>query len=88
MIRKSNKRGSISRRKILHFLGSGILFSLFGFGNSIEESTSAISDEKYQTLLKSDGTAVKVKISTIKKAKIIQNKISNKTFLNWLGRKL
>jgi hypothetical protein len=45
-------------------------------------------EEEYQTLLKPDGTTVKVKVSAIKKSKIVKQNISNKSFLNWLGKKL
>jgi len=87
---KTKKGKQISRRGILPILGSALLIPFLGFGKSSkEESTiSNPDDEEYQTLLKPDGTAVKVKVSTLKKSKIVQKNISNKSFLNWLGRKL
>ena len=89
-MKKKSRRGSqISRRGILPILGSTLLLPFLGFGKSInEEISTSDEDEKYQTLLKPDGTAVKVKVSTIKKSKIIKKNISNQTFLNWLGRKI
>lgn len=89
-MKKKSRRGSqISRRGILPILGSTLLLPFLGFGKSInEEISTSDEDEEYQTLLKPDGTAVKVKVSTIKKSKIIKKNISNQTFLNWLGRKI
>jgi hypothetical protein len=84
----SKKGKTLSRRSILPILGSSLLVPLFGFGNSNEEPLSSPNDEEYQTLLKPDGTAVKVKISTLNKSKVIEKNLSNKSFLNWLGKKL
>jgi len=83
----SNKRASNSRRKMFLFLGLGLLIPFFGF-KDYQEETSNKKGEKYQTLLKSDGTIVKVKVSSLKNAKVLKKNISNKSFLNWLGRKL
>ncbi len=81
------KKGKqISRRNILPVLGSTFLIPFLGFGNFIiDEST--VSKEEYQTLLKPDGTTVKVKSSNLKKSKIIKKDVSNKSFFNWLTRK-
>ena len=86
----SIKKQSISRRQLLPLLGSIFFVPFLGFGNSKKEPLPFINhdDDEYQTLLKPDGTAVKVKVSTIKKSKIIKENISNKSFLHWLGRKL
>jgi hypothetical protein len=51
-------------------------------------SISNEDNEEFETLLKQDGTTVKVKVSALKKSKIIQKNISNISFLDWLGRKL
>ena len=82
-----NKKESISRRKIIPFIGLSLLIPFFGFQNYKEE-TATKNEEEYQTLLKSDGTIVKVKVNTIEKAKILKKNISNKSFFSWLGRKL
>ena len=85
---KSRKGVKISRRNILPILGSTILIPFLGFGKSDNEEKKDIEDNhEYQTLLKPDGTAVKVKVSTIEKSKIVQKNINNKSFLNWLGKK-
>lgn len=88
MKHQSKKGASISRRRILPILGSSLLVPLFGFGNSSDGQLSKSNDEEYQTLLKPDGTSVKVKVSTLKNSKIIKKNISNKSFFNWLDRKL
>jgi len=89
MTKKTKKGTQLSRRVILPLLGSTLLLPILGFGkSSVNEITIPEEDEEYQTLLKPDGTAVKVKVSAVKNSKIIQKNISNESFLNWLGRKL
>jgi hypothetical protein len=83
---KSRKGTKISRRGMLPLLGGGLLIPFLGFSNS--DTNSIPTDEEYTTLLKADGTAVKVKTSTLNKSKIVKKNISNKSFLNWLGKKL
>ena len=83
---KSRKGTKISRRGMLPLLGGGLLIPFLGFSNS--DTNSIRGDEEYATLLKADGTAVKVKTSTLNKSKIVKKNISNKSFLNWLGKKL
>lgn len=88
---KSTKKNSrkLSRRGVLPILGSGLLLPLLGFGKSNSKNTlSSIENEEFQTLLKPDGTTVKVKVNTLKNAKVIKKDVSNKSLLNWLGRKL
>jgi hypothetical protein len=85
---KSRKGVKISRRNILPILGSTLFIPFLGFGKSDNEEKKDLEDNhEYQTLLKPDGTAVKVKVSTIEKSKIVQKNINNKSFLNWLGKK-
>ncbi len=89
MKRETRKEKLISRRGILLILGSTLLIPFLGFGDSINnETTTSDEDEEYQTLLKPDGTTVKVKISALNKSKVIKKNISNKSFLNWLGKKI
>jgi len=88
MKNKSIEERKISRRSILPILGGSLLLPFLGFGNSATEEISNPEDEEYQTLLKPDGTTVKVKVSTIKKSKVVKKNISNNSFLNWLGKKL
>lgn len=88
-MKKTRKGNQISRRGILPILGSSLLIPFLGFGKpKVETPTTNTEEEEYQTLLKPDGTAVKVKVSTLQKSKVIEKNVSNKSFLNWLGRKL
>lgn len=92
MANKSRKGNQISRRGILPILGSALLMPFLGLGSPINKEIINLDEddkeEEYQTLLKPDGTTVKVKVSAIKKSKIVKQNISNKSFLNWLGKKL
>jgi len=57
---------SFSRRNILPVLGSCLLLPFFGFGNFSNKPSAILNQEEYQTLLKPDGTVVKVKVKTLK----------------------
>ena len=84
---KSKKEHKISRRNVLSVIGSGLLIPFLGFGNSKNSDLSQPeAKEEYQTLLKPDGTTVKVKTSTLKKSKVVKKNLSNNTFLKWLGK--
>ena len=88
MKNKSKKGINISRRNILPILGSGLLIPFLGFGNTeVPEQNGLDDNEEYQTLLKADGTTVKVRVSTLKKSTVVKKNITNKSFLNWLGKK-
>jgi endo-1,4-beta-mannosidase len=87
---KANNK-KISRRQILPVLGSTLLLPFFGFGEStpkqtIEKEKTVENGEEYHTLLKPDGTTVKVKASTIKNSKVVKKNVSNSSFLNWLNK--
>lgn len=90
MDKKIKKGTQITRRGILPILGSTLLLPILGFGKTsiADELILPEENEEYQTLLKPDGTTVRVKVSTVQKSKIIEKNISNESFLNWLGRKL
>ncbi len=77
-----NPKG-IDRRKFLPILGSGLLLPLLPAeaAESEKEDSSA-----YKTLLKPDGTAVRVKISSLKKSSVVKKKISNAELLSWLDK--
>ena len=77
-------RFQISRRGFLPLLGGGLILPLFGFGKPVPEVLDEA--EEYQTLLRADGTTVRVKKSVLDKAKIIEKGISNKSFLGWLNK--
>jgi len=86
---KSEKVNGISRRKLLPILGSSLLIPFIGFGKPVNDVVANNSeDEEYQTLLKPDGSTVKVKTSALRNSKVVKKNLSNKSFLNWLNKKL
>ena len=80
------KNNNFSRRSFLPILGSSFLLSFFV--SAKETGLEASEEDEYKTLLKPDGTVVKVKVSTLEKAKVVRKNISNKSFLHWIGKKL
>ncbi len=88
MKNKSGKEKQISRRGVLPILGSVLLIPFLGFGNNNNDIPLISDEEEYETLLKPDGTTVKVRVTTLKRSKIVKKNMSNRSFLNWLGRKL
>ncbi len=88
MKKKSRKKNQISRRFVLSIIGSSLFIPFFGFGNSYDKkSVPSNNNEEYQTLLKPNGTIVKVKISALKRSKIVKRNLNNKSFLHWLNKK-
>jgi hypothetical protein len=86
---KSKNRHKISRRRILPLLGGTFLVPFFGFNQQHTTVADLLEEEEeYETLLKPDGTTVKVKIKALKSSKILKKNISNASFLNWLGKKI
>lgn len=88
MNKEKAKEKLFSRRGVLFALGGSLLLPFFGSGQSENEvAPLGNTEEQYKTLLKSDGTVVKVKVSTLNNAKIVKKNISNKSFLGWLKKK-
>lgn len=84
-----SKSGKISRRSLFPLLGGALLVPFLGSASPSDNSNeSGEENEAYETLLKPDGTTVKVKVSTLKKSKVIKKNISNKSLFTWLGKKL
>lgn len=88
MASKPEKKKNISRRGILPILGSSLLIPFMGYSGSSTKKVQDVDDEEYETLLKPDGTVVKVRASALKKSKVVKKNISNTTFLKWLGKKI
>jgi len=85
---KKTKGKLFSRRGILPVIGGSLLLPFLGSSQSeIEIGPLENTEEQYKTLLKPDGTVVKVKITTINNAKIVRKNISNKSFLGWLKKR-
>jgi hypothetical protein len=90
MKNKPEKYPPISRRGLLPLLASSLLVPFLGVGNmNKKEQAKVVNDEdqEYQTLLKPDGTVVRVKKKTVQESKIIQKNLSNSSLLNWLDKK-
>ncbi|MGB5227274.1 MAG: hypothetical protein WBN55_03375 [Eudoraea sp.] len=85
---KSKNRHRISRRRMLPILGGTFLLPFFGFNQEHAGVGDLPEDEEYETLLKPDGTTVKVKVKALKSSKVLKKNISNTSFLNWLGKKI
>ncbi len=86
-MKDSSKKGKqISRRVMLPLLGGTLLIPLLGFSDKDSEESPLLKDEAYETLLKKDGTTVRVKVSTIKKSNVVKKNVSNKSFFNWLRK--
>ena len=78
------KKNKFTRRGFLPILGGSLLLPFLGNSNPI---TTESVPEEYEILLKPDGTPVRVKKDTVKKAAVVKKSISNKKLLNWLGKK-
>ena len=77
-------KNKFTRRGFLPILGGSLLLPFLGNSNPI--TTESVSEE-YEILLRPDGTPVRVKKDTVKKAEVVKKSISNKKLLNWLGKK-
>ncbi len=86
----SKNMKKLSRRSFFPILGSSFFLPLLGFGESSPKKTmdKNNNEEDFQTLLKPDGTTVKVKASALKNSKVIKKNISNTSFLKWLDKKV
>ena len=87
MAQPPKKGKPISRRGILPLLGTSLLLPLVGYSRR-QEKEETLEEEEYETLLKPDGTVVKVKVKALKKSKVVKKNIPNSTFLQWLEKKL
>ncbi len=87
MTDSTNNENKISRRGLLPILGLALLAPFVGFGNSLKLDKEIDNEnEEYQTLLKADGTVVKVKTKTVKNSKVVKKDMSNKSLLSWLTK--
>ena len=78
-----NKKNQLTRRGFLPLIGGSLMLPLLGFAKPVENIIPE-AEEEYQTLLKPDGTTVKVKKSVVSQSKIVEKSISNKSLLEWL----
>jgi hypothetical protein len=90
MKNKSEKDVPITRRGLLPLLAGSLLVPFLGVGNMKSKEQRKVvneEDQEYQTLLKPDGTVVRVKKKTVQESKVIQKNLSNSSLLNWLDKK-
>lgn len=74
----------MGRRQVLPILGTGLLLPLLP---ASAQEVNSKEDEEYVTVLKSDGTAVRIKASKLKKSKVVRKNISNTELRQWLDKK-
>lgn len=79
---KKNK-SAISRRKFMPLAAGGLMLPFLAY-SSQQKSKDPKEDAEYATMLTPDGNVVKVKRTALKKAKVIEKEMSNKSLLNWL----
>lgn len=80
---------TISRRKLLPLLLGTLVIPYLGIGNKPKKyhgDSLQEGDRDYETFLKADGTVVRVKKSSLGKARVIKKKVSNKSLLHWLKK--
>ena len=81
---KDDKKKPLSRRG---FLGAGALLPFLSTAKPLGAKPKSDQDDEFITMLTAEGKAVKVRKSALKNAKIIEEKISNQSLLNWLKPK-
>ena len=79
-----NKKGQLNRRGFLPILFGTLALPFLSFAKPAVEVFD--DSDEYQTLLKPDGTTVRVKKSVVDKSKIVEKNISNKSLLEWLKK--
>lgn len=87
MEEKKNPPKSISRRAVLPLLGGSILTPFLSFGQQGPNDRTSQEEDDYKTLLKPDGTTVKVHKDVLKNAKVVKKNVSNSAFFKWLDKK-
>ncbi|WP_372944694.1 hypothetical protein [Muriicola sp.] len=80
----------ISRRGVWPFLLGSLMLPLLAKGNAgklAKPEDKPVDEEEFETLLKSDGTVVKVPKSAVSSSKVVDKHMSNKSLLSWLKAK-
>ena len=81
---------NITRRGLLPLLFSGLFIPYLGMGapaGTEGEKKDGDEAEQYQTLLKADGSVVRVKKHVVANSKVVSKHVSNKALLGWLNKK-
>ncbi|MBC2839263.1 hypothetical protein [Robiginitalea sp. SC105] len=83
-----DEKNGIPRRKLLPLLAGGLAIPFLAGaaeGPGAGQNTGGESlDEPYETLLKPDGTTVRVPKGTIDRARVVAKNISNDSLKSWL----
>ena len=79
------KQKGMGRRQVLPILGGGLLLPFLP-AEARAASGPQPSEEEYQTLLKPDGTTVRVRVSSLKNSRVIREKLSNSELREWLDK--
>jgi hypothetical protein len=90
MDKRGKHQESITRRGLLPLLLSGLFIPYLGMGATAhvqDEMPDGDEEAEYQTLLKADGSVVRVKKQVIAKAPVVREHVSNKALLSWLKKK-
>lgn len=77
----------ISRRGFIPLIGAGLFIPFFSKSAPVKKHSNPKEDSEFATLLTPNGEVVKVKRSTLKKGKVLQHNVSNKSLLSWLKPK-
>lgn len=85
-MRNKKDSKSINRRGFLPLVGVSLFIPFFSQSKPVKNVSPKENDE-FATLLTPNGGVVKVKRSTLKKAKVLKKNISNRSLLNWLKPK-
>lgn len=81
---------TISRRGLMPLLFGSLFIPYLGIGAApkaeLKKPIAGQSDE-FQTLLKADGSVVRVKKHVVANARVVRKNVSNKSLLSWLNKK-
>ncbi len=84
-MKPDNTNNPLSRKK---FLKVSLTLPFLPVAKSLAGSTNELQQEdEFVTMLNAEGKAVRVRKDALKKAKVIEQKMSNQSLLSWLKPK-
>ncbi|HNP94038.1 MAG TPA: hypothetical protein PKJ63_00370 [Cyclobacteriaceae bacterium] len=83
-MKHDSKNPPFSRRK---FLGISLALPFLPVTKPMAAVEEQKQDDEFVTMLTAEGKAVKVRKDALKEAKVVENKMSNQSLLNWLKPK-
>lgn len=78
------KSKGMGRRQVLPILGSGLLLPFLPA--EAKAAAGPAAPEEYKTLLKPDGTTVRVKVSSLQNSRVVRENLSNSELREWLDK--